>query len=58
MQKPQLINYAFGCMSHQDLDEYEGESLFIFIGESIESDINFLGKVIDCLIVPQFALKP
>ncbi|MEA3384581.1 MAG: GTP-binding protein [Campylobacterota bacterium] len=56
--KPQLINYAFGSITQEDLDSYQGESIIVFIGKSIEQKVNFLAKVVECLILPQFSVNP
>lgn len=57
-EKPQLINYAFGTITREDLEVYEGESIIVFIGKSIEQKINSLAKMVDCLVVPQFRVTP
>ena len=56
-EKPQLINYAFGCVTNEALEKYDGESVLVFIGESIEQEIHMLGKTVDCLMVPQFRVS-
>lgn len=56
-EKPQLINYAFGSYTHEDLKSYNKESVIVFIGRSISQKIDFLAKVTECLIVPSFSVK-
>jgi G3E family GTPase len=56
-EKPQLINYAFGIITQEDFDNYDGESIIVFIGKSIEQKINFLSKMVDTLIIPKFRVN-
>jgi G3E family GTPase len=51
---PIVINYSFGNESFEELQEYTEPSIMIFIGESIEDDVNLLNKKFDFLNVPQF----
>ncbi|MEA2072872.1 MAG: GTP-binding protein [Campylobacterota bacterium] len=55
--KPLVINYSFGNVSYEELDEYNQPSIIIFIGESIENDVNELNNKYDFLSVPQFRLS-
>jgi G3E family GTPase len=57
-KKPQLFNYAFGTITQEDLEGYDGESIIVFIGKSIEGKINFFAKMVGCLIVPRFRVNP
>lgn len=51
---PIVINYSFGNVSFDELDAYEEPSIMIFIGESIDKDVNELCKKFDYLNMPQF----
>jgi G3E family GTPase len=53
---PIVINYSFGNVSFEELDEYKQQSILIFIGESIENDVNELCGKFDYLNIPQFSL--
>lgn len=53
---PIVINYSFGNVSFEELDEYKQSSIMIFIGESIENDVNALSEKFDFLTVPKFKL--
>jgi len=53
---PLLINYSFGNVSFDELDEYTEQPVLIFIGENIEEDVKELAKNFDFLIIPQFRL--
>jgi G3E family GTPase len=52
--KPIVINYSFGNVSFDELDEYNERSILIFIGESIDNDVNLLSEKFDFLNVPRF----
>ena len=54
---PIVINYSFGNVSFEELDEYTEPSIMIFIGAAIESDVNQLNKKFDFLNVPQFKIS-
>jgi len=54
---PLVVNYSFGNISFDELDEYKESSILIFIGESIDNEVNELVKKFDCLSIPQFRLK-
>lgn len=45
--KPLLINYSFGDASYEELEEYNEQSILIFIGEAIEDDVNQLIEKFD-----------
>jgi len=51
---PIVINYSFGNVSFEELDEYTEPSIMIFIGEAIENDVNLLCGKFDFLNVPKF----
>lgn len=53
---PIVINYSFGNVSFEELDEYKQHSIMIFIGESIENDVTALCEKFDYLNMPQFRL--
>lgn len=54
---PILINYAFGNVSYDALETYDGQSILIFIGEAIEDDVNRLTGTFSYLNVPRFRLQ-
>jgi G3E family GTPase len=37
---PLIINYSFGNVSFDEISDYEGDSILVFIGNNIESDVN------------------
>lgn len=39
-----IVNYAFGNVSFDELQGYEGDSALVFIGEEIESDLALLSE--------------
>ena len=51
---PIVVNYSFGNISFEELDEYNEPSILIFIGDAIDNDVNALNKKYDYLNVPQF----
>lgn len=53
---PMIINYSFGNVSFEELEEYTDPSIMIFIGESINDDVNLLNAKFDFLNVPQFKM--
>ena len=55
--KPIFINYSFGDVSFEELDDYKEQSILIFIGESIDNDVNLLIEKFDFLLVPKFKVK-
>jgi G3E family GTPase len=50
-----FVNYSFGDVSFEELPEYKGKSLLIFIGENIEKNIVSLCEKFDTLNVPKFS---
>jgi G3E family GTPase len=54
---PIVINYSFGNVSFEELDEYDQQSILIFIGEAIENDVNLLCDKFDFLNVPKFRVS-
>ena len=55
--EPLFINYAFGDVSYEELEEYNEQSILIFIGEEIEDDVNILIKKFNFLNIPQFRIS-
>ncbi|HIC42728.1 MAG TPA: GTP-binding protein [Sulfurimonas sp.] len=53
---PLVINYSFGNVSFEELDEYAQPSIMIFIGENIDKDVNLLCSQYEYLNMPQFKL--
>ena len=49
-----FVNYAFGDVSFEELLEYDGSSLLIFIGENIDTDVASLCEASDALSLPRF----
>lgn len=39
---PLVLNYSFGNVSYEEVSDYNGESLLVFIGEEISDDIKLL----------------
>jgi len=54
---PIIINYSFGNVSFEELDEYTQPSIMIFIGESIDNDVNLLCEKFDFLNMPKFRVS-
>ncbi|QOY55371.1 GTP-binding protein [Candidatus Sulfurimonas marisnigri] len=54
---PIVINYSFGNISYEELEDYNEQSILIFIGEAIDNDVNLLNKKFDFLNVPQFKVN-
>ena len=54
---PIVINYSFGNISFEELEEYKQQSILIFIGESIEKDVTELCNSFEYLNIPQFRLS-
>ncbi|MDF1876690.1 GTP-binding protein [Sulfurimonas sp. SAG-AH-194-L11] len=53
---PIVINYSFGNVSFEELDEYAQPSIMIFIGESILDDVEILCQEYSYLNTPKFKL--
>jgi len=51
-----FINYSFGDVSFEELVDYDGKSLLIFIGENIENDVENLCAMSDTLSLPRFSV--
>ncbi len=54
---PIVINYSFGNVSFEELDSYAERSIMIFIGESIDNDVNLINDRFDFLNVPKFKMS-
>ena len=54
---PIVINYAFGNVSFEELENYEEQSIFIFIGENIDQEVAALCDQYDFLMLPQFRIS-
>lgn len=52
-----FINYSFGDVSFEELENYNGKSLLIFIGENIDKDVTRLCDAFDSLNIPKFTVK-
>jgi G3E family GTPase len=53
---PLLVNYAFGDVTFEELEEYAEDSVLIFIGESIKNDVKALVEEFTFLNLPLFRL--
>ncbi len=53
---PIVINYSFGNVSFEELDEYAHPSIMIFIGESILDDVETLCEQYSYINIPKFKL--
>ncbi|WP_309497940.1 GTP-binding protein [Sulfurovum sp.] len=54
---PMVINYSFGNVSYEELEEYKEPSIMIFIGEAIDKDVNLLCDKYDFLNIPKFRVS-
>ena len=52
-----FVNYSFGDVSFEELPEYEGKSLLIFIGEDIDRNVSSLCDTYEILNLPLFSTK-
>lgn len=52
-----FVNYSFGDVSFEELENYNGKSLLIFIGENIDKDVTRLCDAFDSLNIPKFTVK-
>jgi len=48
-----IVNYAFGNVSFDELQGYEGDSALVFIGEEIESDLALLSEKLPFLSIQE-----
>ena len=51
-----FVNYSFGDPSFEELLDYDGKSLLIFIGENVEKEVALLNEKYDILNVPKFSV--
>ncbi len=56
VENPIVINYSFGNVSFEELDEYKHPSIMIFIGESILDDVEALCNKYSYINIPKFKL--
>lgn len=54
---PIVINYSFGNVSFEELDQYNEPSIMIFIGNAIDNDVNLLCERFDFLNLPKFRVS-
>jgi G3E family GTPase len=54
---PLFFNYSFGDTSYEELPDYSEKSILIFIGESIDNDVNELINRFDFLAMPLFRVN-
>lgn len=54
---PIIINYSFGNVSYDELIDYKESSILIFIGESIDKDVDALSDRFDFLSLPKFKIS-
>ena len=57
VDNPLVVNYSFGNVSFDELEEYKQSSIMIFIGEAIDEDVKLLCNTFEYLNLPQFRLK-
>jgi G3E family GTPase len=50
-----FVNYSFGDVSFEEVEDYKDKSLLIFIGDKIDNDVSSLCKKFDSLNVPLFS---
>lgn len=50
-----FVNYSFGDVTFEELPDYEGKSLLIFIGEDIDRNVTSLCQKYDILNLPLFS---
>ncbi len=54
---PLFINYSYGSVSFEELDNYNEEAILVFIGENVTNDLFSLDDKFDFLSVPRFTLN-
>ena len=47
---PIIVNYSFGNTSYGDLEEFEEESVLVFIGDKVSEEIPILSKIFNFLV--------
>ncbi|MCH9813633.1 MAG: GTP-binding protein [Epsilonproteobacteria bacterium] len=50
---PLIVNYSFGNVSFEELGDYEGESILVFIGDDIDTGIATLSDKFSFLNIPK-----
>jgi len=53
---PIVVNYSFGNVSFEELEEYKEPSILIFIGEAIKDDVDTLSEKFSFINIPKFKL--
>ncbi len=54
---PLLVNYSFGNVTFEELEEYNEQSILIFIGEDIADDVTRLSEIFPFLNIPKFRIN-
>lgn len=54
---PLVVNYSFGNVSFDELQEYTQSSIMIFIGENVTDEVIKLTQKFDFLNIPQFRVS-
>lgn len=54
---PIVINYSFGNVSFEELEDYKESAIMIFIGESIDKDVDQLCNRFNYLNMPKFRVN-
>lgn len=54
---PLLINYAFGNVTYEEMATYDAQPILIFIGNSVDEDVEKLTKTYTYLNIPRFRLS-
>lgn len=57
VENPLFVNYSFGDVSFEELDEFSHKSLLILIGESIQKEVDDIKQAYDFINVPLFRVK-
>jgi G3E family GTPase len=50
---PLIVNYSFGNVSFDELSDYDGESILVFIGDNIDKDIDALSEKFTFLVMKE-----
>ena len=54
---PLIVNYAFGNVSYEELNDYNGESILVFIGDNISEDLEEVSRNFPFLNIAKQELK-
>lgn len=57
VEKTLFVNSSFGDASYEPLEEYDGASLLVLIGENIDSSVEGLIKEFEFIYIPMFRAK-